>query len=62
MSHQGLGDMITSIGIVRYLSTCYDEVIVVCKQKNLNNIQKFYKDDSTIKLYSINYIYFVFMC
>jgi len=54
ISHLGLGDMIISIGMVRYLSTCYDEVIVVCKQKNSNNVQKFYQDDATIKLYIIN--------
>lgn len=54
MTHQGLGDMITSIGMIRYLSTCYDEVIVVCKQKNVNNVQNFYQDDATIKLHIIN--------
>jgi GNAT superfamily N-acetyltransferase len=32
LTHLGLGDNITSIGAVRYLSTCYDKVIVVCKE------------------------------
>jgi hypothetical protein len=31
--HLGLGDMFWLNGAVRYLATCYDEVIVVCKKK-----------------------------
>ena len=50
-THLGLGDNITSIGIVRYLSTLYDEVLVVCKRHNIRNLELIYSDDSTIKLY-----------
>ena len=54
LSHLGLGDNITSIGMVRYLSTIYDEVLVVCKNKNIENIKLFYNDDSSIKIIGIN--------
>lgn len=53
LSHLGLGDNITFIGAVRYLSTCYDKVIVVCKEKNLNNMKLFYNDDPDIILYPV---------
>jgi hypothetical protein len=49
ISHMGLGDMICMIGIVRYLSTIYDEVEVAVKENYLSNIKLFYQDDDTIK-------------
>ena len=54
LSHQGLGDIITSIGLVRYLSTCYDEVLVLCKNHNMKNIELFYEDDPSISFFTIN--------
>ncbi len=48
LNHLGLGDMINCIGAVRYFSTCYDNVIVVCKNKYLENIKSFYSDDQSI--------------
>ena len=33
-SHLGLGDHFWMNGAVRYLSTIYDEVMVVCKKRN----------------------------
>jgi hypothetical protein len=53
LTHLGLGDNITAIGAVRYLSTCYDKVIVVCKEKNKRNMGLFYNDDKTIELYPV---------
>ena len=53
LTHLGLGDNITAIGAVRYLSTCYDKVIVVCKEKNKRNMELFYGDDETIELYPV---------
>jgi GNAT superfamily N-acetyltransferase len=50
LSHLGLGDMITSIGLVRYLSTSYDSVTVVCKRAHAHNVRMFYSDDPTIQL------------
>lgn len=54
LSHLGMGDIITSIGIVRYLSTQYDEVLVVCKNKNKQNMMEIYGDDNTIKILYVN--------
>lgn len=52
-SHLGLGDMFWMNGAVRYLSTAYDEVLVVCKKRNLKNTMDMYADDPTIKLLKI---------
>jgi len=54
LSHLGLGDNITFIGAVRYLSTCYDKVIVVCKNKNIINVKSFYSDDPDIEIFQID--------
>lgn len=53
LTHLGLGDNITSIGAVRYLSTQYDEVYVVCKNKYKQNVEMFYSDDKDIKIVSV---------
>jgi hypothetical protein len=52
-THLGLGDMFWMNGAVRYLSTCYDELIVVCKEKYRENIALMYSDDPTIKLFCL---------
>jgi hypothetical protein len=51
--HLGLGDMFWLCGAVRYLATCYDEVVVVCKTKYLGNVAPIYIDDPVIKVMSI---------
>jgi hypothetical protein len=51
--HLGLGDMFWMCGAVRYLATCYDEVVVVCKDKYVKNVEQMYNDDPTIKIYAI---------
>lgn len=53
-THLGLGDMYWMNGAVRYLSTAYDEVHVVCKRKYEKNAAAMYADDPTIKLFLIN--------
>ena len=53
LTHLGLGDNITSIGAVRYLSIQYDKVYVVCKEKNKKNMELLYSDDETIQLYVV---------
>jgi len=53
LTHLGLGDNITTIGAVRYLSTCYDKVLVVCKEKNKKNMALLYDDDETIEVYPV---------
>ena len=54
LTHLGLGDNILVIGAVRYLSTCYDKVYVVCKEHNKKNLELFYADDETIIIYPVN--------
>ena len=51
--HLGLGDMFWLNGAVRWLATCYDEVLVVCKKKYEANVAALYTDDPTIKLHLI---------
>lgn len=49
--HTEVGDTITNIGIVRYLSTCYDELIVLVRKEYYNIAFELYKDDETIKVH-----------
>ena len=42
---------VTSIGMIRYLSIMYDNVIIVCDPKSMKNTQLFYIDDPDIKIY-----------
>jgi hypothetical protein len=53
-THLGLGDMFWMNGAVRYLATDYDEVVVVCKERNKRNAAEMYADDPAIKLLMIN--------
>jgi len=54
LTHLGLGDLLTSNGIVRYLATTHENVTVVCKKKYLNEIQLIYSDDKTIDFYPVD--------
>jgi hypothetical protein len=49
----GIGDMITCIGMVNYIATKYDKVIVACMKDNYNQAKTFYKNEKII-IYSIN--------
>ena len=51
LTHLGLGDIINCIGMIRYLSTCYDTVVVVCKINYYINIKMLFENDNTIKFY-----------
>ena len=46
--HLGLGDMFWMNGAVRYLATAFDEVAVVCKERNKANVTAMYADDPSI--------------
>lgn len=46
--HQGLGDHFWCNGAVRYLATCYDEVMVVVKRNNEAVVRSMYLDDPSI--------------
>lgn len=52
-THLGLGDMFWMNGAVRYLATAYDEVLVVCKERNIQNALAMYADDPSIKLLAV---------
>jgi len=52
--HLGLGDIFWLVGAVRYLATCYDEVTVVCKKRNIANTRKLYEDDPSIKFFLVD--------
>ena len=43
--------MVNCIGLVRYLSTVYDELLVVCKKVYYENVKMLYENDKTIKFY-----------
>lgn len=49
LCHLGLGDNITMVGCVRYLSLFYDEINVICKKRNHHNVKMLYMDDESIK-------------
>lgn len=51
--HLGLGDMINMIGAIRYLSSCYDEIVVFCKERNIENMKLFLEDDPTIDFFVV---------
>ena len=55
MTHLGLGDNITAIGMIRYISTNFDRVHVVCQSRNLKNLEEFYSDDPSIILYPVGH-------
>jgi len=44
LTHLGLGDHIYHGGMIRYLTTIYDKVIVVCLISNLNNLKLVFAD------------------
>jgi hypothetical protein len=54
ITHFGLGDIINTIGAVRYFSTRFDEVIVICHVAHYNKIVPFYTDNKNIKVEHIN--------
>jgi perosamine synthetase len=54
LSHLGLGDTINLIGAIRYLSSIYDNIVIVCKHQYLNNIKLLFRDDNSIDFYPVN--------
>ena len=53
LQHLGMGDHITCIGMTRYLSTKYDEILLVCKENNLKNLVEIYSNDKSINFYTV---------
>lgn len=54
LTHLGLGDLICSIGMIRYLRTQYDNVIFVCKNKYIKKLNSIFSDDPYINIYEVN--------
>ena len=54
VSHLGMGDMIVMCGAVRYFTTIYNEIHVVCIDTYYNNVKMMYQDNNNIKIISIN--------
>jgi hypothetical protein len=54
LTHLGLGDMVNCISLVRYLSTVYDELLVVCKKVYYDNVKMLFENDKTINFYLCN--------
>lgn len=54
LTHLGLGDIINCIGMIRYLSTNYDKVVVVCKNAYYKNVKMLFENDNTIQFYLCN--------
>lgn len=53
LTHIGLGDNLTALPVVMYLSTKYDIVYVVCKNRNAENMKIFYLTKPNIKVLQI---------
>ena len=53
-THLGLGDHFWMNGAIRYLSTCFDETVVVCKRRNETAVKEMYNDDLSISLFLID--------
>jgi predicted transcriptional regulator len=50
----GIGDSINLCGMVRYYSTIYDSVEVVCLEKYVKHIKYLYVDDTSITIFPVN--------
>lgn len=53
-THLGLGDMILTIGAVRYLATKYNTVTAVCKRVYKDTVEQLYADNPNIKFHVTN--------
>jgi hypothetical protein len=53
IGHLGLGDHFCLSGAIRYLSLDWDTMYVLCKPKNLKNVQRLYDDTPNIQCVSV---------
>lgn len=51
--HQGLGDILTCTGMIRFLACVHDEVKIVVQEKYSQNAQDFFRDDPTITFHLV---------
>lgn len=52
--HLGLGDQVICNGLVRHYTEIYDSIYVFCKPRYMTNISKMYRDNSKIRLISMD--------
>lgn len=57
IGHLGLGDHICLSGAVRYLSLDWDIMYVLCKRKNLKNVERLYEEMPNIQCIPVNHDY-----
>jgi len=50
LSHNGLGDNITMIGAIRFLSNYYETIYFLCKDKYESNVKLFFKDINVVTI------------
>lgn len=55
--HQGMGDQLTMIGAVRYLSLFYDDILLVVSLPCIEAVKELYSDDPSIRFLQINNMY-----
>lgn len=55
--HQGMGDQLTMVGAVRYLSLFYDEILLVVRRCYIYSVRQMYSDDRSIDFKMIDDIY-----
>jgi hypothetical protein len=55
--HQGMGDQLTMVGAVRYLSMFYDKILLVVREPYFQSVRQMYSDDATIEFRIIDDIY-----
>jgi hypothetical protein len=53
LGHLGMGDILTCVGIIRWLATEYEETHVVCFKRNAKNFKMIFQDDPSIFCYEI---------
>ena len=49
IGHEGSGDYLTIVGLIRYLSTCFDRVKILVKPQNVKINEHLYEDDNNIE-------------
>jgi hypothetical protein len=54
ITHNELGDIVNHCGMIRYFSTLYDEVKIVCRNDYLTQLEYMFEDDKSISFYAKN--------
>ncbi len=52
-THQGLGDQIECVGMIRHIADIFDEVHILSKSQHEDTVRYIYRDDSNVKVHVI---------